>query len=41
MLLDIQNAVIKINYVFDDYNTKGTLDDLSDDLIEKRERDWN
>ena len=39
MLLDIQNAVIKINYVFDDYNTKGTLDDLSDDLIEKRERD--
>ena len=39
MLLDIQNAVIKINYVFDDYNTKGTLDDLSDDQIEKRERD--
>ena len=39
MLLDIQNASIKIKYEFDDYNTQGTLDDLSDDVIEKRERD--
>ncbi|MFL2601555.1 MAG: DUF4270 domain-containing protein [Flavobacteriaceae bacterium] len=38
MLLDIQNAEINVNYVFDDYNTQGTLDDLSDDIIEKRER---
>ena len=38
MLLDIQNAEINVKYVFDDYNTQGTLDDLSDDIIEKRER---
>ncbi|MDC3034587.1 DUF4270 domain-containing protein [bacterium] len=38
MLLDIQNAEINVKYVFDDYNTLGTLDDLSDDIIEKRER---
>ncbi len=39
MLLDIQNAEVKIVYEFDDYNTQGTIDDLTDDTIEKAERE--
>ena len=39
MLLDIQNAEVKILYEFDDYNTQGTLDDLLDDTIDKLERE--
>ena len=33
MLLDIQNAEIKISYEFKDNNTQGTLEDLTDDTI--------
>ena len=41
MLLDIQNASIKIKYEFDDYNTQGTLDDLFDDVIERKRLNIN
>ena len=39
MLLDIQNAEIKVLYEFDDYDTNGTVDDLSDDEINKVEKE--
>lgn len=39
MLLDIQGAEIKVLYEFDDYNNQGTTDDLTDDVIEKVERE--
>ena len=39
MLLDIQGAEIKILYEFDDYNNQGTTDDLTDDVIDKVERE--
>ena len=35
MLLDINNAVIKVNFTYDRYNDKGTTDDLTDDIIEE------
>ena len=40
MLLDIQNAEIKISYEFKDNNTQGTLEDLTDDTIEILERNF-
>ena len=40
MLLDINNANITVNYEYDDYNTNGTVDDLSDDKIEKAEKEF-
>ena len=41
MLLDIQNAEIKISYEFKDNNTQGTLEDLTDDTIEILERNFS
>ena len=41
MLLDINNAAINIVYEFDDYQTKGTPDDVSDDVVEKVEREFS
>ena len=41
MLLDIQNAEIKISYEFKDNNTQGTLEDLTDDTIEIIERNFS
>ena len=41
MLLDIQNAEIKISYEFKDNNTQGTLDDFTDDTIETIERNFS
>ncbi len=40
MLLNFQNAEIKIEYEFNDYNTQGTSDDTSDDTIEKVTRNF-
>tara|TARA_B110000444_G_scaffold201799_1_gene193869 strand:+ start:531 stop:2315 length:1785 start_codon:yes stop_codon:yes gene_type:complete len=39
MLLDLQGAEIKILYEFDDYENQGTTDDLTDDVIDKVERE--
>ncbi len=39
MLLDLQGAEIKILYEFDDYDTQGTLEDLTDDVVNKVERE--
>lgn len=39
MLLDIEEAEIKILYEYDDYNTQGTLEDLTDDTIDKVEKE--
>ena len=41
MLLDIQNAEIKISYDFKDNNTQGTLEDLTDDTVEIIERNFS
>ena len=41
MLLDIQNAEIKVSYEFKDNNTQGTLEDLTDDTIEILERNFS
>ena len=41
MLLDIQNAEIKVSYEFKDNNTQGTVDDLTDDTIEIIERNFS
>lgn len=41
MLLDIQNAEIKISYEFKDNNTQGTLEDLTDDTFEILERNFS
>ena len=38
MLLDIQNAVVNVEYEFDDYNTNGTVDEIADDTIDKVQR---
>lgn len=35
MLLDIGNAAIKINYIYDKYNKQGTEDDITDDTIDQ------
>ncbi len=41
MLLDIQNAEIKVSYEFKDNNTQGTLEDFTDDTIEIIERNFS
>ena len=41
MLLDIQNAEIKVSYEFKDNDTQGTVDDLTDDTIEIIERNFS
>ena len=41
MLLDIQNAEVKVTYEYDVYQTQGTLSDLSDDTIEVSEKDFS
>ena len=41
MLLDIQNAEIKVSYEFKDNNTQGTVEDFTDDTIETIERNFS
>jgi len=41
MLLDIQNAEVKVTYEYDVYQTQGTLGDLTDDTIEVSEKDFS
>ena len=41
MLLDIQNAEVKVTYEYDNYQTQGTLGDLSDDTTELAEKDFS
>ena len=41
MLLDLDNAVIKVTYDLDFYNDSGTTDDLSDDYISKVNETFN
>lgn len=41
MLLDISNAVIKIEYEFDRYNENGTTDDTSDDTIDIEQKTYS
>jgi hypothetical protein len=41
MLLDMQNAAINVVYEHDDYLTKGTPDDLSDDDVETVEKEFS
>ena len=41
MLLDIQNAEIKVSYEFKDNDTQGTVEDLTDDTIEIIERNFS
>ena len=40
MILDYDNARIKIAYEYDVYNDNNTTDDTSDDIIEKAEKDF-
>lgn len=40
MILDYDNARIKITYEYDVYNDNNTTDDTSDDIIEKAEKDF-
>ena len=40
MILDYDNARIKITYEYDVYNDNDTTDDTSDDVIEKAEKDF-
>jgi hypothetical protein len=40
MLLDIQNAVVKVEYEFDQYSTNGTSDEIADDRIDKIQREY-
>ena len=40
MILDYSNSRIKINYDYDEYNDNNTLDDTTDDTIEKANKDF-
>ncbi|GIS00673.1 MAG: hypothetical protein CM15mP102_14930 [Flavobacteriales bacterium] len=40
MILDYNNARIKITYEYDVYNDNNTTDDTSDDVIDKAEKDF-
>ena len=41
MLLDVENAVIKVSYDLDFYNDAGTTEDLTDDYVTQVEETFN